>query len=246
MKDLFSVQSGYYARYRPLYPQELYDHLYSLVNAKDEAWDAGTGNGQGARELARVFKHVTASDISEAQLQNAEQRENITYVVGGETIPSIPDKSVDLITVATAIHWFHFDRFYKEVRRVAKPGAVIAAWSYHIMQVDAHIDPLIDEYCHVKLGPYWDSERRYVEERYKTIPFPFDEITAPPFHINVAWSVDEVEGYLRSWSAVQHYIKAHGINPVEGLMLQLRGHWQGKKQVTFPVHLRVGRVNPEQ
>ena len=58
MKDNFSIQAKYYAKYRPLYPQELYDFILSFVPGKKLAWDCGTGNGQTANVLAQYFDNV--------------------------------------------------------------------------------------------------------------------------------------------------------------------------------------------
>src|ERR1041385_3874622 len=100
-KDLFSSHATQYATFRPTYPRELYDYIFSLTKNFDTAWDAGTGNGQVARDLSKKFKKVFATDISEKQIANATQAENIFYSVAGETT-SFVAKSFDLICVAQA------------------------------------------------------------------------------------------------------------------------------------------------
>ena len=119
MKDNFSRQSDIYAKYRPAYPQQLYDFIFQHVAGKQAAWDCATGNGQAAKELAKVFDKVYATDISQKQIENAVQQPNIFYSVQPAEQTNFPNNSFDLITVAQALHWFRFDDFYAEVKRVA-------------------------------------------------------------------------------------------------------------------------------
>lgn len=243
MKDNFSSQSAEYAVYRPTYPQELYDFLFSLVSEKDAAWDCATGNGQVARILAQHFQKVYATDISEKQLSQALQLPNILYKVESSDRADVPDDSFDLVTVAQAIHWFNFEAFYAEVKRTLKPDGVIAVVGYGLMLIDKKVDQVIHKLYEDILGKYWDSERRYIEEGYKTIPFPFEEVTAPHFQIKTTWSFSQMIGYLNTWSSLQHYKKANERNPLEYLMTELKDAWgdDAEKEVRFPILLRVGR-----
>src|ERR1044071_3550840 len=106
MKDNFSKQSIAYAKYRPTYPQELYDFILSKVEKRDAAWDCGTGNGQTAKELSKYFKKVFATDISEKQIQNAHAVENIFYSMQPAEQTNFSDNTFDLVTVSQALHWF--------------------------------------------------------------------------------------------------------------------------------------------
>ncbi|WP_315821838.1 class I SAM-dependent methyltransferase [Paraflavitalea speifideaquila] len=179
MKDLFSQQAAAYARYRPVYPLGLYDHLAGLITQRGMAWDCATGNGQAAIELARYFDMVFASDISEKQLVHAPPHDHITYFIAPANASGLPDHSIDLITVAQAYHWFDFTAFRQEVKRVAKPGALLAIWGYGLIQTgDAVLQTIIHDFYRLKTGPYWDAERKYVDDQYTTVPFPYAEL--PP------------------------------------------------------------------
>jgi len=243
MKDNFSTQSAEYAMFRPTYPQELYDYLFSLLKNANAAWDCATGNGQVARVLSRYFKKVYATDISENQLKNALQLPNIIYSIGPAEQTSFANDSFDLITVAQAIHWFNFEAFYTEVKRTLKPDGLFAVIGYGLMHIDKKVDTVVHKLYEDVLGKYWDPERRYIEENYQTIPFPFDEITAPHFQIKTTWSLNQLIGYLNTWSALQHYKKANDRNPLEYLFTELKSAWgdAAEKDVHFPVLLRVGR-----
>ena len=243
MKDNFSKQSVGYAQYRPVYPQQLYDFILSNVTNKQTAWDCGTGNGQAAKELAKVFDKVYATDISQKQIENAVKGNNIFYSVQQAEQTSFPDNSFDLITVAQALHWFRFDDFYKEIKRVAKPAAVFAAWTYSLLRISKEIDMRIEDHHFNTLENYWDAERKYVDEEYRNIPFPFTKINTPFFSIEYEWTTEELEGYLNTWSGLQKFIAANQYNPVDELMIRIKSFWeQEKMKISFPIHLLMGRV----
>lgn len=243
MKDNFSTQAAEYAIYRPTYPQELYDYLFSLVKYKDNAWDCATGNGQVARILAKHFQSVYATDISEKQLSQALKLPNIIYQVESSDKANVPNDSFDLITVAQAIHWFNFDAFYAEVKRTLKTDGLLAVIGYGLMFIDKKVDQAIFKLYEDILGKYWDNERRYIEEGYKTIPFPFEEIVAPHFQIKTSWNFNQMIGYLNTWSSLQHYKKANDRNPLEYMFTELKEAWgdDAVKDVHFPILLRIGR-----
>lgn len=243
MKDNFSKQSAGYAKYRPAYPLQLYDFIFQHVKNKQTAWDCATGNGQAAKELAKVFDKVYATDSSQKQIDNAVQQSNIFYSVQPAERTNFPDNSFDLVTVAQALHWFRFNDFYKEVTRVAKANSVFAGWAYSLLRISKEIDPLIEDYHYNTLGNYWDEERKYVDEEYRTIPFPFNKMNTPEFIITYEWTLAELEGYFNTWSALQKFISARQYNPVEKLITHIKTSWKEEKmRVNFPIHLLIGRI----
>ncbi|MFA6275515.1 MAG: class I SAM-dependent methyltransferase [Pedobacter sp.] len=243
MKDNFSVQSAQYAKFRPKYPEELYDFLFSQVVKTDFAWDCATGNGQVAVELSKKFNHVDATDISEKQLINAPQLPNIKYKVECAEQTEFPDNHFDLVTVAQAIHWFKFDTFFAEVKRVLKPDGLFATIGYGIMHINPDVDKVVHYLYEDILGHYWDEERRHIEDNYLNIPFPFAEIESPTLEILTKWNFEQLVGYLETWSSLQHYIKANGENPMALIYEDLKKAWGNNDQIAvhFPLLLKVGR-----
>lgn len=244
-KDHFSGHAGAYHEARPTYPEALFDWLAAQAPARELAWDAGCGNGQASVALAARFERVHASDPSAQQIASADARANIDYRVEPAETSSLPDASADLVSVAQALHWFDHARFYAEVRRVLKPRGVIAAWSY----ADCSATPAVDAVKHrlyVDLtGPYWPPERRYIEEGYRTLPFPFERIDAPAFEMRVEWTLAQFLAYLRSWSATQRYLKANGVDPVALVEADLARAWgdaETMRSVRWDFHLLCGRV----
>jgi SAM-dependent methyltransferase len=243
--DLFSQHSSSYAAARPGYPDALYQAIVSLVPRRSRAWDCATGNGQAARDLARYFSQVIATDASVEQIASATPVANVEYRVATAEASGLPDKLVELVTIAQALHWLDHERFYPEVRRVVAEGGIIAAWCYGSFSAGADIESLLREFEFGTLGPYWDGRRRWVDAGYRTIPFPFDEIAMPSFELRVNWTLGQVGQYLRSWSAVVKYVRERGEDPVIPLLEQLQHHWgksERSRQVTWPLGTRVGRV----
>lgn len=238
--DLFSGQADFYARYRPSYPDALYDFLIAQVPSRARAWDCATGNGQVATALSRYFDEVFATDISEAQLEHAVTRPNINYALAPAERTGLPDAYFDLVTVGQALHWLDFAQFFAEVLRVGKRGAVFAAWGYELLQILPVVDALVLDFYHQKTGPYWMPQRHHIENKYASVPFPFHNIQSVDFQFETQWQPSHLEGYLHSWSSVQKYKKATGEDPVRPLMEEIYTHWQPSKwlPVRFPVFMK--------
>lgn len=243
MKDHFSRDSGNYARYRPTYPNELFKWLISQLKSRETCWDCGTGSGQVASALSAYFEKIYATDISQNQIFHAEKKDNIYYSITEAEQTNFLDNTFDFIIAAQAVHWFDHQKYFLEVKRTSKPGGIISLIGYSLMTINTVLDPTIESFYKDTIGPYWDFERKYIDEEYKTLPFPFHEIKAPHFEMNVHWSLDQLLGYIRTWSAVRHYIDINGVDPVKDLKKKLIQDWHHSlKKVSFPLLLRVGRV----
>ncbi len=243
MKDNFTQQASEYARFRPHYPDAMIRHILSFVKERKTALDVATGNGQVAQMLAPHFDKVYAVDISEKQLSHAKKSQNIVYQVAGAEWLPFDDQQFDLITVAQSIHWFDFVRFYAEVKRTLKPDGVFAVLGYGLFSTNSDSDAILRDYYYNIVGPYWDAERKYIDENYETIPFPFEEIPADKFRNHFKWTFEQLTGYLETWSATQHYKNANQSDPVDIIREKLRISWENNnKEVTFPLILRIGKL----
>lgn len=244
-KDLFSEQSKIYARFRPTYPQELVEYILQFVEERKCAWDCATGNGQAAKVLADYFETVEASDISEAQINNAVRKPNIQYHICPAEQTTFADNSFDLITVAQAYHWLNWKKFHDEATRVGKPNAVVAVWAYYLMSTnDENLNKLIRYFYKDITGPYWDYERRYVDDGYASAEFNYELLPSKKFEIKFNWSKEQLEGYFQSWSSVQKYVKTNNNNPIDLIKNDLDTIWNTteEKEVRFPIFLRIGRI----
>jgi SAM-dependent methyltransferase len=241
--DHFSAFAATYARHRPSYPDELYTVLASLAPSRERAVDCGAGNGQAAIGLARHFDEVIAVEPSRAQVDAAISHERVRYVVANaERLPA-DDASVDLVACAQSVHWFDLETFFADVRRVARTNAVIAVWSYNLTQIEPTIDDVIARYYRCTLRGHWSSKIAYVDDHYRSLPFPFVEIEAPEVCIRSMLTLEEMLGYLASWSATRAYVETSGVDPLIALGDALAPRWgDGAREVRWPLHLRIGRI----
>ncbi|MCP5142550.1 MAG: class I SAM-dependent methyltransferase [Gammaproteobacteria bacterium] len=243
-KDHFSGHAGSYAAARPRYPASLYAWLAQIVPTRGHAWDCATGSGQAAVALAAHFDRVTATDASAGQIDNASAHERVRYAVAPAEASGLGDGSIDLITVAQALHWFDHARFYTESHRVLREHGVLAAWSYGLSRVSPAIDRIVDALYEDLLGPWWPPERRHVENGYRDLPFPFTEIPAPEFSMQFSWTLPQFIAYLHTWSAMQRYLREHDPSAIDALETRLARAWGGAdrvRSVNWPLTLRVGR-----
>lgn len=243
--DHFSSVSATYALHRPRYPRELFAYLAALAPARTCAWDCGTGNGQAAIGLAEFFDVVTATDASASQIESALAHARVRYRVAPAENPGLERRSVDLISVAQALHWFDLPRFYSQTSYALIDGGVLAAWCYGRCRISSRIDAVIDTLYRDILGPYWPVERNHIDDAYNSIDFPYDRISVPRFEIRAHWRLDGVVGYLRTWSAVQRYARETGRDPIDAVRTALIGEWgdpDGLRAVVWPIHLLAGRA----
>lgn len=244
-KDHFSSASDRYAAYRPDYPAALFAWLASLCTERGTAWDCATGSGQAALGLATHFRQVVATDASAEQIRHAEPHPAIDYRVAPAEASGLGDHSVDIVSVAQAAHWFDLPRFYAEVTRVLKPGGMLALWGYGRMVLPGDMDVPFRHFYSDTVGPYWPPERALIDDAYRSLDFPFAEIDAPAFHIEVDWSLPRLIAYLSTWSAVKRYQAAHGQDPLPALMAELMPMWgdaDTAKKLQWPLFIRAGQA----
>jgi len=243
-KNHFSDNSEKYSKYRPGYPGALFEFLSSVTPSHDLAWDCATGSGQAALGLVKYFNKVIATDASEQQIENAIQHEKISCKVAPAHKTTIPAESVDLITVAQALHWFEFDRFYKEAKRVLKRNGIIAAWTYNLVTVSPEIDSVIKHFYFNIVGEFWPPERKLVENGYESIAFPFCKLASPSFSMSAKWTKNQLIHYFGTWSAVKNYKKSKGVDPVESIEKELTKLWNNRSsimEVCWPLSIVIGK-----
>lgn len=246
-QDHFSSCSGQYAAFRPRYPAALFAWLSSVCHAHERVWDCACGNGQASVDLAEHFQEIVATDLSAEQIAHAQAHPRVRYQLGMAEASGLPDASVDLVTVAQALHWFDLDRFYQEARRVARAGAVLAVWCYGVCEIpaDRGNDELQHFYSNV-VGPYWMPERHLVESGYRTVQFPAPELPTPQLAMQLDWSLEQLLGYVSSWSASARYLKERGEDPVNRLRSALQPHWgaaTNRHTVRWPLGVRAARLD---
>ncbi|MCY1283613.1 malonyl-acyl carrier protein O-methyltransferase BioC [compost metagenome] len=243
-RQLFTRQSAAYRAFRPTYETSLFAWLAAQAPARELAWDCACGSGQATLDLAAQFRQVVATDVSAAQLEQAPRAANVDYRCEPAERSSLADGSVDLTLVAQALHWFDVEAFHAEVRRVSRPGALLAVLSYNLMQIEPALDALVARLYHDIVGPYWAAGRRHVENGYADLPFPFRRLSVPASDLQAQWTLEHLLGYLQSWSAVAEYRAAEGVDPVERLRDEFTRAWGAAETrvVRWPLAVHVGVV----
>ena len=234
-KDHFSDAPNDYRAHRPNYPPELFAYLALISPGTQIAWDCATGSGQSAVELSEYFARVIATDASAGQIKNAQSITGISYRVATAEQSGIDTNSIDLITVAQALHWFDIPAFYEEANRVLKSGGILAVWTYNLLEIQNQIDRPVNHLYESILGDYWPPERALVENGYAQISLPFEELDHPEFNMTARWDLPQLLGYLRTWSACARYKKQHGVDPVANILPELADAW-GEAETTRPVY----------
>ncbi len=244
-KDYYSRQAEEYSKYRPAYPDELFEFLNSISIGHDIAVDCATGSGQAAKGLANYFKEVIALDASEAQIKNAHPVSNVKYKIAKAEDTGLEDETADLVTIATAIHWIDDEVFFDEVKRILKKGGVIAVWTYSTKcEIDPEIDNLVNSFSERVLEEHWDIGIKKIGS-FEEMNFPFEKIPSPNFEIKREWTREEYLNYIYTWSSTHNYIETHNSNPIDLLRDEIKYLWndKDKKEVIWRIQMKAGRNN---
>lgn len=243
--DKFSDASARYRRARPTYPPELIARLARLAPGRRLAWDSGTGNGQAALSLADHFEAVFATDPSPQQISEAAPAERVTYAVEAAEQVSLPDGSVDLVVAAQAMHWYDLDRFYAQVRRVLRPGGLLAAIGYAWFYIDPELDAAIEEALLEPMRDYWSPRNSFLWDGYRGIPFPGTEIRIGPVAIHLHWSLAQLMDYVLTWSATRGLIAEQGDELLAVAYRRLAALWGAaeRRRIVMPMQARLARID---
>jgi SAM-dependent methyltransferase len=240
--DHFSSVASAYAAHRPSYPPELTRWLASQAPGRRLAWDCGTGSGQAAVLLADEFERVVATDPSEAQLRHAAAHLRVDYRLSSAADSGLPSGSCDLVAAAQAVHWFDLPSFYAEVDRVLRLDGVLALWGYARIEIAPVIDEAVQRFERITVGDCWPPGRERATDQYRGLPFPYPRIEPPRFVMERRWPCARFLEYVRTWSAVERYRRAHGKDPVLELAAEIEARWgPEERDVRWPLHMLAGR-----
>ncbi|HYE94667.1 MAG TPA: class I SAM-dependent methyltransferase [Rubricoccaceae bacterium] len=242
--DHFGTLAAGYAAHRPTYPGALFVWLAAQAPARERAWDCATGSGQAAVALADHFAEVVATDASADQIAHARPHPRVRYAVAPAEASGLERGAFDLVTVAQALHWFDRPAFYAEVERVLKPGGLLAVWMYNFLVVAAGVDRVVEHFYRDVLGPYWAFERKHVEEGYASMTFPMEPVEPPAFEMEARWTLDDLVGYLSTWSALKTCRAQTGSDPLPGVAEALAEVWGDpgeRRAIRWPLALYVRR-----
>jgi SAM-dependent methyltransferase len=223
--DHFSGLAGVYRDFRPRYPAALFDWMAARSPATDAVWDCACGNGQASVGLAEKFDQVYGTDASAQQIEQATPHPRVRYSIAPAEASGLSEHAVDAVLVAQALHWFDFERFYDEVERVVRPGGLFVAVGYESAAIVPEVDAIVQRLMKETLGSYWPKETRLLQDRYRDMPRRFEPIDMPPLFMTTDWALDQLIGYLSSWSGVQRYRETEGQDPLPAVQAELAKIW---------------------
>jgi ubiquinone/menaquinone biosynthesis C-methylase UbiE len=245
MKPIYSISADKYIATRPSYGDDIYNYISSLLNENNMAWDCACGSGQATKEIAKFVNRVVATDPDDIQLKKAPKLDNVRYLEESETVKTINDQSVDLITVATGIHWLNRGKFYKEAERVLKKNGVLATWGYTGVDLNPEIDDTIKSIVKNYLMPYYPKEILIAFNQYKEIELPMNKFDSPNFEVSYDWDFETLMNYISSFTAMQRYKKTHGKSGVALFRSEILDAWGGDalttKKMTWELHTNFTR-----
>lgn len=243
--DYFSSHAASYALFRPHYPAAVAETVAKHAGAARMVVECGCGNGQLSVLLSEYFHEVIATDASAEQIQHAHLHPRVRYFTSRAECLPVADCSADAVVAAQAAHWFDLDHFYPEVRRVSKPDGVLALISYGSITLEGEIGQLVHQFEHDVLGSYWPPERALVEQGYRSLPFPFEEVAIPLSHIEAEWNYHQLVGYILTWSSVRALEAAGRDALMTDFATQLRQGWGDvslTRKARWPLSMRLGYV----
>jgi len=260
--NAFRKQAETFAKYGSKYPTELFEFLSKQTDGHDLALDFATGNGQAAKHLAKFYKKVIATDPSPEQIKFAFPVPNVDYHCSSAELRDeqlveygINDASVDLITVASSVHYFDMAKFNPLVKRLLKNDGVYAVWCLGDITYDNTALTEIVRRYEASLWEFAPAHLHLWKNHYKDLPFPFDEITSFPnglqadgsaFEIAEEWTMDQYFGWMAWWGITQRAIEKYGVNPLDKIRNDVRCAWGDTEtnMVRFKIYMRVGRNRP--
>ncbi|MFN5059466.1 MAG: class I SAM-dependent methyltransferase [Chloroflexota bacterium] len=249
----FANVANQYASFRPTYAPELLQALVALTGhqaypAPIVALDIAAGSGQATVPLAEYAQTVIASDLALNQIASMPYHPRIHRYVARAELSGLPDYSVDLITVAQSMHWFDVDAFHHEVYRILKPNGLIAVWTYALLSGTPELTDIIHRLYNYTAA-WWPADRAHVDNHYANLAFPYQRIDFIPPPMVMHYTLEQLLGYLRTWSGVQRYLKDQGHDPVALFVDAFTAAWPISPTTptlfTFDLTIFVGKPHPQ-
>lgn len=116
-----------YEQGRPSYPQAVLERIIerSRVAHGSRVLDLAAGTGKWTRQLLTTGADIHAVEPVEAFRERLRELPITVHPGTAEAIP-LEDGAVELVTVASAFHWFDAQRALAEIARVLRPGGTLA------------------------------------------------------------------------------------------------------------------------
>jgi ubiquinone/menaquinone biosynthesis C-methylase UbiE len=220
----FDAWARDYDRYRPRYPQVLFDRIAAKLklSARPRAADLGAGTGRATLAMAERGWQATAVEpggqmLDMLRVRAAEAGLNVDMVQARAEETGLPTASFDLVTAAQAFHWFDKPLALSEMARILRPGGGVALfWNVR----DGTRSALVAEYHEllhawfgdVDTGRYAQAGRapgRHETQAALTDAPAFGEVELEEVTHELAMTADEFVGMAFTASYVQSLEPPH-------------------------------------
>ncbi len=219
----FSDRVENYVKYRPSYPPKVVDELLAkgVITTNSVIADIGSGTGKFSELLVKkgvkVFGIEPNEDMRKAGENFLSSYSIFQSLSGTAEATNLPEKSIDVITVAQAFHWFKIAETQKEFARILKPnGYIVLIWNDRDSEdaFQKEYDRLIIEYCpEYRLNDHRNISYHDLEIFYKT-----DEITKFECAYSQLFDFESLQGRLESSS----YTPTRGEENYQPMIIKLK------------------------
>ena len=199
-----------YAKYRDIYPQQMYDKILSwgLCTNGQNILDLGTGTGVLPRNMYRYGGKFIGVDISENQIEQAkilssEQGMDIDYYVSSVEKLDFSENTFDVITAFTCFFYFDHEKLLPIVKKILKPNGHILvgymAWLPFEDKIAGESEKLI-----LKYNPNWSGagETRRLLELPEIYKEDFDVVHNERFDAKIPFTIDTWNGRMKACRGV--------------------------------------------
>lgn len=139
LKTTFNGNAERYHKYRPRYPQVLFDKLIHDTNltSASRLLEIGPGTGQATEPMAKYGCNITAielgADLADKARDSLKDYQNVNVLTGAYEDLELLAASFDLIYSATAFHWIRPEVRFKKSAQLLKHGGYLAIiYSEHV------------------------------------------------------------------------------------------------------------------
>lgn len=203
-----------FQRYRPDYPPELFERILAVVPAshRERAIDLGAGTGKATRALLPHFHEVVAVEPDPGMA--AKLKEELPSVsvrnLTAEDFSQSPS-TVDLVTIANALHWMDAPRVFANIHSWLRPQAILAVFDRPLPKTIPAIDAITLAEMRGPWKPYRDDRlgKKYVWEDQIRSAAGFEIFEEKKFFYIIPMSPADFAGFWRSTSYGSAY--AHSL-----------------------------------
>ena len=94
------------------------------------------------------------------------------------------------------------------------------------------------------IEPFWSSCSQLLWDGYRNVGMPLPALDAPRYQITMQWNLEQLLGYLNTWSATKLCVQSLGGHVLNDARQRLARGWGDAstvQRVVMPLHFIAGR-----